>query len=147
MSFLKNTSCLEKSDSLLNTDKNPLTQKMQYAHKITLMGYWGLIFLIPIWHLLWFPSKTYSNQIISFFWLLPLTFPLFGLLKGKAYTHAWSGFIAVIYMCHGATALVTMNELIPSLLEIFFSTSFLMGGMFFARWRGIQLGLQLPKKK
>ena len=137
----------------MNTDnsktKEPIieapTAQMLKAHQSTLIGYWGLIFLIPIWNLWWFPSEIYSNKSITLFWLTPLIFPMFGLLKGKAYTHAWSGFIAVLYICHGLTSLITaFNEIIPIILEIILATMFLLGGMYFARWRGLQLGLQLP---
>lgn len=124
------------------------TKSMLKAHKITLIGYWGLVILIPVWNLWWYPSEIYSNRTMTLIGLFPLIFPMFGLLKGKAYTHAWSGFIAVIYICHGFASLVTnLNEVLAIALEIIFSTMFLLGGMYFARWRGIQLGLQLPKKK
>ncbi len=124
------------------------SEQMLKAHRITLMGYWGLILLIPIWNLWWYPSELYSNKSITIFWLIPLIFPMSGLLKGKAYTHAWSGFIAVMYICHGLAALITsFNEIIPIILEIIFATMFLLGSMYFARWRGVQLGLQLPKKQ
>lgn len=124
------------------------TAKMLKAHKVTLVGYWGLVFLIPIWNLWWYPSEIFSNKVVALVWLTPLIFPMFGLLKGKAYTHAWSGFIAVIYICHGLSSLITEDgEYIPIALEIIFSSMFLFGGMYFARWRGEQLGLQLPKKK
>jgi len=131
------------------TEKNIApTTKMIYAHKITLIGYWGLIILIPIWNIWWYPSDLYSNKTITLLWLFPLIFPMFGLLKGKAYTHAWSGFIAVIYICHGLATLITaFNEIVPIILEVIFASMFLFGGMYFARWRGEQLGLQLPKKK
>ena len=126
----------------------PPTEGMLLAHRFTLIGYWGLILLIPIWNLWWYPSQLYSNQALTVVWLLPLVFPMFGLLKGKAYTHAWSGFIAVLYICHGLTALITsFDEIIAIILEIILATMFLLGGMYFARWRGVQLGLQLPKKK
>lgn len=124
------------------------TKQMLLAHRLTLVGYWGLVLLIPTWNLWWYPSEIFSNKVVTIFWLTPLVFPMFGLLKGKAYTHAWSGFIAVIYFCHGFATLITSeNEYIPIALEIIFSSLFLFGGMYFARWRGIQLGLQLPKKK
>ena len=124
------------------------TDKMLLAHKITLVGYWGLILLIPIWNLWWFPSEIFSNKVVTLFWLFPLIFPMLGLHKGKAYTHAWSGFIAVIYVCHALGSLVTsFNESPAIALELIFSCMFLFGGMYFARWRGEQLGLQLPKKK
>ena len=124
------------------------TERMLKAHQITLIGYWGLVILIPVWNLWWYPSQLYSNRSITLFWLFPLLFPTLGLLKGKAYTHAWSGFIAVLYICHGLTALITsIEEILPILLEVIFATMFLLGGMYFARWRGVQLGLQLPKKR
>lgn len=125
----------------------PPSEQMLKAHKVTLIGYWGLVILIPVWNLWWYPSQLYSNKTITILWLMPLFFPMFGLLKGKAYTHAWSGFIAVLYICHGLTSLlITFDEIIPILLEIILASMFLFGGMYFARWRGVQLGLQLPKK-
>ena len=124
------------------------SEAMLKAHKVTLIGYWALVILIPIWNLWWFPSDQYSNKTLTILWLFPLVFPMSGLIKGKAYTHAWSGFIAVIYICHGLASLITsINEIVPILLEILFASMFLGGGMIFARWRGVQLGLQLPKKK
>ncbi len=123
------------------------TDKMLLAHRLTLIGYWGLVILIPLWNMVWYPSSTYSNSVITLIWLFPLIFPLFGLNKGKAYTHAWSGFIAVIYLCHGLASLVThLNEYPAILFEIIFSSLFLFGGIYFAKWRGQQLGLQLPKR-
>lgn len=130
------------------TDIEAPSESMLKAHKVTLMGYWALVILIPVWNLWWYPSSQYSNKTMTILWLIPLMFPMFGLIKGKAYTHAWSGFIAVIYICHGLASLITsINEIIPIMLEIIFASMFLGGGMIFARWRGVQLGLQLPKKK
>ena len=127
---------------------DPPSESMMKAHKVTLYGYWSLVVLIPVWNLWWFPSSQYSNKTLTILWLIPLMFPMFGLMKGKAYTHAWSGFIAVIYICHGLASLITsFEEIIPILLEVIFASMFLGGGMIFARWRGTQLGLQLPKKK
>lgn len=124
------------------------TRKMLLAHKITLVGYFGLFLLIPLWNLWWYPSQTFSNKVVTGFWLFPLIFPMIGLIKGKAYTHAWSGFIAVIYVCHGFASFITnTEEIMPIILEIILSCMFLFGGMYFAKWRGEQLGLQLPKKK
>lgn len=125
----------------------PPTARMLLAHRLTLFGYFGLFLLIPIWNLWWFPSPTFNNEVITGFWLFPLLFPMYGLLKGKAYTHAWSGFISVIYICHGlASLLINLDEIVPILLEIILGCAFLFGGMYFAKWRGEQLGLELPKK-
>ncbi len=126
----------------------PLTAKMLKARQLTLIGYWGLVVLIPVWNLWWYPSQIFSNKVVTMFWLIPLMFPMLGLIRGKAYTHAWSGFIAVIYVCHGLGSLITsFNEILPIILEVILSCLFLFGGMYFAKWRGEQLGLQLPKKK
>jgi uncharacterized membrane protein len=126
----------------------PPTPKMLLAHRLTLVGYFGLIMFIPVWNLWWYPSATISNEVITGMWLIPLLFPLVGLVKGQAYTHAWSGFIAVIYICHALTSLVThFHELAAILIELILASLFLFGGMYFAKWRGEQLGLQLPKNK
>ena len=124
----------------------PPSPAMLLAHRLTLTSYLGLIILIPVWNLWWFPSEIFSNTVLTVVWLIPLAFPLTGLLKGKAYTHAWSGFIAVIYICHALTSLITnKNEIIPIFLELTLSTIFLFASMYFAKWRGEQLGLALPK--
>lgn len=126
----------------------PLTSKMLRAHQSTLIGYWGLVVLIPLWNLWWYPSELFSNKVVTIFWLLPLIFPMFGLIRGKAYTHAWSGFVAVIYVSHAfGSMIVSFDEIIPILFELVLSSLFLFGGMYYAKWRGEQLGLQLPKKK
>ncbi len=132
-----------------NSERVPSpTTRMLQAHRLTLIGYWGLVILIPVWNLWWYPSALFSNKVVTLFWLIPLVFPVLGLIRGKAYTHAWSGFIAVIYVCHGFTSLITsLPEIYPIFLEILFSCCFLFGGMYYAKWRGEQLGLQLPKKK
>lgn len=131
-----------------NLANHPLTTPMQLAHLFTMVGYFGLIILIPIWNLWWYPSNDFNNQVITVFWLIPLIFPLVGLLKKNPYTHAWSGFIAVIYICHALTSLVTSREEIIAIsLELILANLFLFAGMYFAKWRGEQLGLQLPKNK
>jgi uncharacterized membrane protein len=124
------------------------TKNMMLAHKITLLGYFGLFLLIPFWNLWWYPATSHSNKVIIGIWLIPLIFPMVGLIKGKAYTHAWSGFIAVIYICHGLASLIThSDQMLPAIIETLLGCMFLFGGMYFAKWRGEQLGLQLPKKK
>ncbi|MET1253641.1 DUF2069 domain-containing protein [Aliikangiella maris] len=124
------------------------TSRMRLAHRLTLFSYFGLILLIPSWNLWWYPSTQFSNLTLTFIWIFPLLFPLAGLIKGKAYTHAWSGFIAVIYICHGLTALLTNPQELPAILcELLLSSIFLFSSMYFAKWRGEQLGLQLPKSK
>ncbi|WP_196138312.1 DUF2069 domain-containing protein [Aliikangiella sp. G2MR2-5] len=124
------------------------TEQMLFAHRVTLAGYFGLIVFIPFWNLIWFPSPQFNNSVITGFWLVPLLFPLIGLVKGKAYTHAWSGFIAVIYVCHALASFITHLAEWPAIvIELILANMFLFGGMYFAKWRGEQLGLQLPKKK
>jgi len=67
---------------------------------------------------LWFPSERFSNITLTIVWLLPLAFPFIGLIKKKPYTYAWSGFIAVLYVCHALTCLITnKDEIMAILLE------------------------------
>ena len=92
------------------------TAKMRLAHRLTLVGFLGLVVLIPVWNLVWYPSAVFSNKVLTGLWLFPLVFPAMGLLKAKAYTHAWSGFIAVIYICHALASMVTNIEEMPAIL-------------------------------
>ncbi len=133
----------------INIEKlTPLTKPMLLAYQLTLVGYFGLILLIPLWNLWWFPSERFSNITLTIVWLLPLAFPFIGLIKKKPYTYAWSGFIAVLYVCHALTCLITnKDEIMAILLELFLASLFLFASMYFAKWRAQQLHSNSEKSR
>ena len=129
-----------KNNSMINSNKLPMTQPVSIAYSLALIGYFGLIVLIPVWNLWWYPSENFSNLTLTIIWLVPLAFPLIGILKKNPYTFSWSGFIAVLYICHALTCLITnKDEIVPTLFELVLSSLFLFGSMYFTRWRNQQL--------
>jgi uncharacterized membrane protein len=137
-------------------DENPAEQPSKQENpvnvpllrQITLIGYFGLLILMPVW-LIWLnPSEGISIKLsLAFFWL-PLFIPMRGLFKGTPYTYAWANFIIMINFMHGLTTLWVIPEDLPyAVLELIFATMMFLGGTYYARHKGRELGLKLPKLK
>ena len=112
-------------------------------------GYFGLLLLIPLWHLyLSPPIEEISPWLITSIWLIPLLFPLRGIIKGNPYTYAWSGFIALIYIMHACVIIMSdEQERMLAVVELGLASLFLMGNIYFAKYKGQELGLSIRKKK
>lgn len=118
------------------------------------VGYFALLLLIPLWHL-WLspPPMGLSPWLITTIWLLPMLFPLKGIVQGNPYTFAWCGFLALLYIMHAIVIIYTAYldgnnvELTLAIVELLFASLFLMGTMYFAKYRGQELGLSIRKKK
>jgi len=107
-----------------------------YARITTLLGYFGLIIFIPVWHLLIDPMPAKFLSITLLVQVGPLMFPLKGILHGKVYTHAWSMYLALFYFVVGiwyAGDISTRGFGIGfSLLSILF----FVGTMLYTRFQG-----------
>lgn len=98
-----------------------------------LLGYAGLIVSIVLWNTLITPLQGTALALTLGMMLLPLLFPLRGLLRGKPYTHAWTSFLALAYFLIGvwhaadtATRWYAMALVLSSLLLF-------IGCVFYAR--------------
>ncbi|WP_022940857.1 DUF2069 domain-containing protein [Psychromonas hadalis] len=118
------------------------------------VGYFALLLLIPLWHLLLSPPPLgLSPWFITTIWFLPLLFPLRGIIQGNPYTFAWCGFLALLYIMHAVVIIYTaylennVMELTLAIFELLFASLFLMGNTYFAKYRGQELGLSIRKKK
>jgi len=81
-------------------------------------------------------------------WIFPLLLPLYGLVKGKPYTAAWSNFVVMIYYMHSLTLMYTdPDERYLAILEFALANCMLFGNGIYARMQGKQLGLGLDKLK
>ncbi|WP_233520478.1 DUF2069 domain-containing protein [Flocculibacter collagenilyticus] len=131
--------------TMRNVPMHPITKKLQL---LTAVGYIGLFILIPLWYIYLFPTKDISLTLsLAMFWL-PLFFPLKGLIKGNPYTYAWANFVVMIYFMHGLTGIwLSPEERHLYIIEIFFATCMFIGATYYARYRGRELGLKLPKLK
>jgi uncharacterized membrane protein len=77
-----------------------------YAATISLVA---LLFLCLAWELWWAPLRMGGS------WLalkaLPLLAPLFGLLRGRRYTHQWVPLLALAYFNEGSVRVTTERGL------------------------------------
>ncbi|GAA6183629.1 MULTISPECIES: DUF2069 domain-containing protein [Alteromonadaceae] len=119
--------------------------------KLALVSYLLLLIWVPIWHLLLANPTGRSEQFeifLTFVWTIPLLLPMSGILRGKPYTHAWANFIVMFYIMHGLTSFYAVeNERYYALIEIVLSVGMFIGCSFYARLRGKELGLSIPKLK
>lgn len=59
----------------------------------------GLLFLCLAWELWLAPLHPGGSTLVIK--ALPLLFPLFGILRGKRYTHQWTSMLALAYVIEG----------------------------------------------
>lgn len=60
----------------------------------------GLLFLCLAWELWLAPLRPGGSMLVLK--ALPLLFPLFGILRGKRYTHQWTSLLSLMYFAEGA---------------------------------------------
>ena len=111
--------------------------KILITRIITLLGYFGLLIYIPLWHLQIEPMAAKFISITLLVQMGPLMLPLRGILHAKVYTHAWSMYLALFYFVLGiwyAGDISTRNFGIGfSLLSVLF----FLGTMLYTRFKGI----------
>ncbi|MGB2078385.1 MAG: DUF2069 domain-containing protein [Vibrio sp.] len=122
------------------------SKQLKQVRIAALLSYFALMVWVILWHGLFFPSLQYNPMFIMLVWLLPLLFPLKGLIQAKAYTHLWAGFILMIYFLHSLTLIIADAEKRYFALFEFMLTglSFLFC-LLYAKYEGRRLGLTLPR--
>lgn len=128
--------------------------KTEHYKLIAKVGYFSLLLLTPLWHL-WLspPPLNLSPWLITGIWFIPLLFPLKGIIKGDPYTFAWCGFLSLLYIMHAVVIIHTAYlediplELSLAIFELIFASLFLIGNIYFAKYRGQELGLSIRIKK
>lgn len=95
-----------------------------------------LIFLCLGWELWWAPLRPGGS------WLalkaLPLLAPLFGVLRGRRYTHQWVSLLALAYLTEGVVRAITESGLPGrlALAEIALSTALYASAVLYVRASG-----------
>ena len=121
----------------------------QHFKLLSRIGYLGLLVLVPVWHL-WLspPALSINPWLITAIWFVPLLFPLKGIIQGNPYTYAWCGFLALFYLMHAIVILISEpTDILLASIELLLSCLFLTGNIYFAKYRGRELGLSIRKKK
>ena len=116
-----------------------LTQWIKLGRVFTLLGYFGLLIGLFAWHLLIDPPPRHLMSVIIFFQIGPLMLPLFGLLNGKLYTHAWSMYLAIFYFVVGVWYAGHDRDLGIGLYVIASSLLFFAGTVIYTRYMGRSL--------
>ncbi|KQA25964.1 membrane protein [Vibrio metoecus] len=106
----------------------------------------GLLVWIVLWQLKLSPHPHLNAIALAVGWVIPLLLPLWGILKGKPYTHAWANFVLMLYFLHALTLLyVDGGERWLALIELVLTFTAFIGNTLYARLRGQELGLKLTK--
>lgn len=127
----------------------PLAPTTRRLLRIGQLGYLALFLLIPAWVLWLSPPELGSPRVLLALLWGPLWLPLKGILQGKAYTFAWANFIVMIYFVHGLTHVWVSSgtAFYLALAEVLFASLMFYGCTYYARDRGKELGLKIPKLK
>ncbi|PKF50616.1 DUF2069 domain-containing protein [Enterovibrio nigricans] len=111
-----------------------------------LVSYLALIVWVLIWHSFLSPHPHINPYGVTVAWLIPLLFPLKGILTGKPYTHAWANFILMFYFLHGLTLLIVdEGERLLAAIEIVITSISFISNVLYAKHKGKALGLGLKK--
>lgn len=108
---------------------------IKFSRRLSLLSYFALVVVLLTWYGLVDPAP-----LVLILLLLPLLFPLKGLLRGSPYTHAWSSFLILLYFIHGVVeAYANPPVRMWALLEVLASVTFYTGAILYARLRGREL--------
>ncbi|WP_207801068.1 MULTISPECIES: DUF2069 domain-containing protein [Gammaproteobacteria] len=123
-----------------------LPTSSEFYRKLTLISYPLLIVYMAVIVTVLMPSEFLPIPLALTMWILPLLFPLKGIIQGNPYTHAWANFVLILYFLHGFTTLYThwSTWYIPA-IELMLVTAAFIGATFYARYKGRELGLGLKK--
>jgi uncharacterized membrane protein len=124
----------------------PMSRRVLTYRYLALIGHMGLLAWMCIWYLALANTRDYSIAFIFIMYLLPLLLPMYGIIKAKPYTHAWSCFVVLWYFMHSVTTMyVEPAYLLHASIEMIFVIAMFVGCAMFARLRGQELGTGLPK--
>jgi len=106
----------------------------RFFYGLTLLGYLGTLALLLAWYGWLAPSTHVPRSIALALLLLPLLFPLRGLLHGRRYTFSWSCFLSLLYFMHGVVEAYTAGvTLYLGLLEVCLSSLWFISAMAYVR--------------
>ena len=110
--------------------------KITLSRICTLVGYFGLITFIPLWHLKIVPIPAEFISMTLLIQVGPLMFPLRGILHGRVYTHAWSMYMALFYFVWGIWYAGDISTRNFGIIFSSLSVLFFLGAMFYTRFQG-----------
>jgi uncharacterized membrane protein len=106
----------------------------QLFKQCAIFSYFALMVSLLSWILIAQHSDTFPTAAMLTIAMVPLLFPLRGILHGKPYTLAWNSFLMLFYFAHGVGELYSAGEFtIYPCLAIIFSTLCFTSSIIFVR--------------
>ena len=101
-----------------------------------LIGYLGLLALMLSWFTWIAPPENIPRVVVIVLLVVPLLFPLRGMLHARRYTHQWVSFLSMFYFMVGVDASFNYAEGQAWLgyLTVVFSLMLFVGSIFYARY-------------
>lgn len=130
----------------MTTSSIAMQPRTAFYRWLALSANLALLVWILLWQLTLSPHPHLNPTALAIGWVIPLLLPLFGILKGKPYTHAWANFVLMLYFLHALTLLyVDGGERWLALVELLLTFVAFIGNTLYVRLRGKELGLKLTK--
>lgn len=108
--------------------------KVLFFRWLTLLSYFGLMLTLLAWILLAPHSENFPTFAMLVLGVVPLMFPLRGLLHARPYTHAWTSFLMLFYFAHAVGELYSGDSMrLYPLLAVIFSFLCFCGTIFFIK--------------
>ncbi len=110
--------------------------KITITRWCTLISFFGLLFLLLSWFTWLAPPREAPRAVLIVLLVVPLLFPMRGILHGKRYTHQWVSFLACFYFMVGIDASFNHAEGQAWLgyLTVVLSLLLFLGATFYARF-------------
>ncbi len=110
--------------------------RLVLARRLTIVGYFGLLLLLPVWQLWLAPGRLPAWLVLTVL-VGPLLPVLPGIIAGRPKSHFWASVLALLYLLHGCgEAFAVPGERLPASLEIILSIVLYAGGLLYVRARG-----------
>lgn len=115
---------------------DPSLQTVRLARRLNLVASASLLALIALclaWELWLAPLRPGGSWLVIK--VLPLLAPLFGILRGRRYTHQWASMLSLAYFVEGVVRAGSERGLPATLalLEIVLSVTFFAAAVLYAR--------------
>ncbi|WP_017941385.1 MULTISPECIES: DUF2069 domain-containing protein [unclassified Thioalkalivibrio] len=103
------------------------------ARGLALIAYLALLGLILVWTTWIDPPEIVPISVALVILVLPLLFPLRGMLHGRRYTHAWSSLLALAYVTLGITLAAAADARLYGLLMTAASLAWFAGCLLYVK--------------
>ncbi len=107
----------------------------QVAHYTAIGAFFGLLSLLLLWPTVISPPQRIPTAFVLIVSVVPLMFPLRGLLHGRPAACTWAAYLSLFYFVHGVTDVAgnTSTQRIPGGLEILASLLLFFGCTLYLR--------------